>query len=83
MTSQEIVTIIAAVSLAMVQIITAWRSSVAKERIACAANDKLDAIHTLANSNLATVQAELIVANDQIVKLESLLASALDARASK
>jgi hypothetical protein len=75
MTSQEWITIIGAISIAMVQVITAWRSSVKKERIAYAANDKLDAIHTLTNSRMAEVHAALSLANERVVALEKIVKS--------
>jgi hypothetical protein len=81
MSSQEWVTIIGAISLALVNVITAWRSSVAKGRIAGQTNSKLDAIHESTNSNLVAVNAELIAANDRIAKLESMLAAQASALA--
>lgn len=80
MTSQEIVTIISAVGIVLVNLIVAWRASaVAKyERAGAAhtadnASQKLDEIHEQTNSNLASVKADLVLANERIAKLERLL----------
>lgn len=80
MSSQEITTIIAAVALGLVQIIVAWRTGQKVDdaqrltaRRDAKSDDKLDAIHTLTNSNLHTVTADLAIANERIAKLESML----------
>lgn len=82
MTSQEIVTIISAVGIVLVNLVVAWRAStVAKyERAGAAhkadsASQKLDEIHEQTNSNLTTVKADLAIANNRIEQLESLLVS--------
>jgi hypothetical protein len=104
--STGIVTIIAALSLGAVQVITAWRTAVrvdqarielaaktdttarvlaAKtedvaaglaskaEEVAQEATGKLDQIHTLTNSNLTSLKAQLAEANVKIEKLEKLV----------
>jgi Mg2+ and Co2+ transporter CorA len=90
MTSQEWVTIIAAIGLVLTQAITAWRtntkvqavqeSAERAEHTADIADQKLDAIHTLTNSNLQTakdearmIKDELKAANERIANLERIL----------
>jgi hypothetical protein len=84
MTSTEIIAIVSAVALACVQIITAWRTQAKVEAAQAVtakhdakADDKLDAIHELTNSNLTAVKTDLTQANDRIAKLEALLSERL------
>lgn len=86
MTSSEIVTIISALAVALVSVITAWRSGAKvevmqqkAEHSAEVAGEKLDAIHELTNSNLTAVKAALAKADERIVKLEGMLEAAVTA----
>ena len=80
MTSSEIVTIIAAIGVVIVNIIVAWRTGIKvevaqqnTERNMELNSTKLDKIHELTNSNLTAVKADLSIANERIIKLENLL----------
>lgn len=80
MSSQEITTIISALALGIVQVIVAWHAGQKIDQAQmitvkhdAKADDKLDAIHELTNSNLHAVKADLIIANERIAKLELLL----------
>jgi hypothetical protein len=61
-TSPEVVTIISALSVAVIQVLVALRQG-----------GKLDVIHELTNSNLAAVKTALVAANARIERLEGLL----------
>jgi hypothetical protein len=95
MTSQDWVLIIAALSLGIVQIVTAWHTNAKIDyaeqsaiKSADRADQKLDktqgqlqVIHELTNSNLTSVKEALIAANARIEKLETLLAGSNKASA--
>lgn len=80
MSSGEIVTIIAAVGVALVQVIAAIKSTAQvqilqhkTEQIAVTANEKLAEIHTVVNGNLADVKTELKTAQSKIAELEAVV----------
>jgi hypothetical protein len=73
MTSQDITIIIAALSLAAVQIITAWKTGkkvdeakTVTEKVAERADEKLDEIHVLTNKNLKTAKDEAQATRDEL-----------------
>ena len=85
MTSGEITTIISALTVAIVTIIGRWQTgaqvlenTAITRSAAKKAEDKLNVIHELTNSNLAAVMADLALANDRIAKLEALLLAVSD-----
>ncbi len=78
MSAVEIITVIAAVSAAVVSIVNAiaagWGRQAAQAR-GERAEQKLDVIHDLTNSNMTALKGQLATALDRIEKLETLLAS--------